>query len=163
MKMFDFDLYKIKENLSLWGFGLLKIPLIFFVRPEIIKIDEWGSEIKIPLNHWTRNHLKSMYFGALAIGADVAGGLYAFKLIQESGANVQFVFKDFQAEFLKRPLSDVHFVCRDGKKIKKLVQVALESGERVNSKVNIVAYAPESSGKNPVARFKLTISLKLKN
>ncbi len=39
--------------------------------------------IRIPLGWRTRNHLGSMYFGALATGADLVGGL----LVMEKGGS----------------------------------------------------------------------------
>ncbi len=153
---------KIKETLSLWGFALLKIPLIFICNPRVVELSSKRCEIVIPLNRITRNHLGSMYFGTLAIGADCAGGLFAVEAIKASKKNVVFIFKDFKASFLKRPESEVHFVCEEGDKAKKLVERAIKTKERVNSTVNIIAYAPKTSGKDPVAEFELTLSLKLK-
>ena len=103
-----------------------------------------------------------MYFGVLAAGADVAGGLIAMRLIQEEGNLVSLVFKDFQASFLKRAEGDVHFICEDGEAIRKLVQKATESGERENMPVHVVATVPSQSGPEPVAEFTLTLSLKRK-
>lgn len=153
---------KIRETLSLWGFSLLKIPLIFLVSPRVVEVTDKRCEIIIPLNRLTRNHLGSMYFGTLAIGADCAGGLFAVEAIKATKKNVVFIFKDFKAEFLKRPESDVHFVCEDGEKVKKAVAQAVKTKQRVNSTVKIMAYAPKKSGKDPVAEFDLTLSLKLK-
>lgn len=127
----------------------------------MIRLDEEASEVKIPLNFWTRNHLKSMYFGALAIGADCAGGILAMQAIRRSGKKISLVFKDFHAEFLKRPESDVHFLCKDGKKIEKQVKQSIQSGERTEQTLTILATTPKISGEEPVAKFLLTLSLKL--
>lgn len=151
-----------KDTLGLWAFGLTKIPLIAFVRPSILKVDDEECVVKIPLNYWTRNHLKSMYFGTLAVGADVSGGLIAMHLIKRSGKKVQLVFKDFKANFLKRPEADVVFRCTDGKKIKRQVQETLKSKKRVNRVVKIIATTPSVSGDEPVAEFELGLSLKAK-
>jgi len=55
-----------------------------------------------------------MYFGVLAVGADVTGGFLAMRYIQASTSKIALIFKDFKAEFLKRAEGDVHFVCEDG-------------------------------------------------
>lgn len=151
-----------KETWKLRGFGLLKIPLIFFCSPRLAEYSDSRVEVIFPLNYRTKNHLGSMYFGALSIGADVAGGLAAMREIQKTGNRVGLVFKDFEAQFLKRPEADVHFVSTDGGAMIELVQKALETGERVEGAVNIVAYCPKKLGDEPVAKFKLTISLKRK-
>ena len=142
-------------------FGLSKVPLIFYCRPKVVNISESKLEIKIKLNRRTKNHLNSMYFGVLSVGADVTGGFLAMKLIQESKSKIALIFKDFHAEFLKRAEGDVHFVCEDGIAIQNLVNMAEETGERQNLPVNIIATVPEIS-EEPIAKFVLTLSIKKK-
>lgn len=156
------DLRILKETWKLRAFGFLKIPIVFFCSPRVVEVDDSAVEIVIPLNYRTKNHLGSMYFGVLAVGADVAGGLLAMNRIVESGNRVNLIFKDFRAEFLKRPEADVHFRSEDGAKMRALVDRALASGERENETVEIVATCPSRFGKEPVGRFFLTISLKRK-
>ena len=151
-----------KNTLALWGFGLTKIPLIAFVRPSIIHIDDEGCEVRIPLNYFTKNHLGSMYFGVLSVGADVAGGLMAMEMIRRSKKKVQLVFKDYKANFLKRPEGDVHFICHDGAKIKKQLAETIKTKQRVTRPLKIIATTPKLSGDEPVAEFELGLSLKAK-
>lgn len=156
------NLSNLKATLGLWTFSFLKIPVIFFVRPSVIRMSDKECVIKIPLNRRTRNHLNSMYFGVLAVGADCAGGLLAMEAIRKSGKKVSLVFKDFRADFLRRPESDVLFACRDGLMVRKQVQEAIRTGKRINRTVTVIATAPKSFGDAPVVKFKLTLSLKAK-
>lgn len=149
-----------KETLGLRGFGLLKVPLIFLVNPSVLRLNERECEVMIPLNRLTRNHLRSMYFGTLAIGADCAGGLLAMSLIRKSKKKVSVVFKDFKAEFLKRPEADVHFTCKDGKLIRSMVEETLKTGKRVSQNIHITATVPKKTHGESVAEFDLTLSLK---
>ncbi|NHZ86048.1 MAG: DUF4442 domain-containing protein [Planctomycetia bacterium] len=154
---------KIKATWFIRYFGLSKVPLIFYCRPSVIKLTEETTIIKIPFKRRNKNHLKSMYFGALAVGTDIAGGVLAMKLIRESKRNISLVFKDFKADFLQRPEGDTHFTCNDGQAIKDLIDEARETGERVNMPLNIIATVPKISGNEPVAKFVLTLSLKDKS
>lgn len=153
---------KIKATWFIRYFGLSKVPLIFYCRPSVIKLTEETTVIKIPFKRRNKNHLKSMYFGALAVGADIAGGVLAMDLIRKSGRNISLVFKDFKAEFLKRPEGDTHFTCNDGKAIESLITETIKTGERVNIPLKITATVPEISENEPVAEFVLTLSLKLR-
>ncbi|MAP61721.1 MAG: DUF4442 domain-containing protein [Candidatus Marinimicrobia bacterium] len=150
-----------KADLYLKIFGLTKIPLLWFCRPKIIYLDEKSVEIKIPLKRRTKNHLGSMYFGALSVGADITGGFLAMICIQNSKRKVALIFKDFKADFLKRAEGDVHFRCNQGSDIIKLVEKTIDSGQRENMIVNIDAYVPSISD-DIVANFELTLSLKEK-
>mgnify|MGYP001420948093 FL=1 len=140
-------------------FGILKVPLIWLCRPKVVEHTDERLEVRIALRRRTKNHLGSMYFGALAVGADVTGGFLAMDPIVESGRNINLIFKDFKADFLRRPEGDVHFSCNDGLAIRELVKKAIESGERHNYKMNIEATVPSISDE-VVARFELTLSLK---
>ena len=150
-----------KANWYLKFFGITKIPLLWYCRPNIIELNPEKVEIKIPLKRRTKNHLGSMYFGALSVGADITGGFLAMLCIQESKRKVALIFKDFKADFLKRAEGDVHFKCNDGLDISSLVQKTINSGTRQNMIVRIDAFVPSIS-KDIVAKFKLTLSLKEK-
>ncbi len=137
--------------------------MIAYVRPSIEKMDAHSCVIRIPLFRRTRNHLRSMYFGSLCIGADCAGGLLAWKRIEESGQPVALVFKDFKSQFLKRPESDVYFYCTEGAAIDAAVDQAIRTGERQELLVSIDAKTRKGDFEEVVAQFELTLSLKLKN
>ena len=149
----------LKTNRLIKLFGVTKVPMIWYCRPKVIEHNDEKIEIQIPLKRRTKNHLGSMYFGVLAVGADITGGFLAMDPIQDSGRNIALIFKDFKADFLKRPEGDVHFICKDGLAIKELVDKVTHSTERHNYKLNIEAIVPSISTE-VVARFELTLSLK---
>ncbi|PJB78272.1 MAG: DUF4442 domain-containing protein [Acidobacteria bacterium CG_4_9_14_3_um_filter_49_7] len=142
--------------------GITKIPLLYFARPSVVELTDEKIVVRIPLRRRTKNHLGSMYFGALAVGADVSAGLIAWRRIDESGVPISLVFKDIFGEFLRRPEADVHFTCTEGGGIDKLVQNAATSGERVEMPIHVTATVPSLTGEEPVARFTLTLSIKKK-
>ncbi|MFA0088228.1 DUF4442 domain-containing protein [Vibrio sp. 10N.286.49.C2] len=149
-----------KANLYLSTFGFFKVPFIWLCRPKILQLDEHRVEIKIPLKRRTKNHLNSMYFGVLAVGADVAGGYMAMNKAQQRGQKVSLAFKEVEGKFLRRPESDVHFVCDDGLLIDEMLDETLATGERVNRPVKITAICPSLHGDEPMAEFSLVLSLK---
>jgi len=143
-------------------FGITKIPLILFVRPSVYQIEEENVVIKIPFRRRVKNHLGSMYFGAMSIGADLAAGFLAFRKIQERNQRILLIFKNFNADFLKRAEGHTLFSCNDGDVIEKLINKAIDSGERVEETIGVTATVPSKFGEEPVAQFKLTMSLKKK-
>jgi len=146
-------------TLQMWFFGLAKIPLIFYCKPKVISINDKSLVVKIKLNRRTRNHLKSMYFGVLSIGADLTGGFLAMRCIREMDYRIALIFKDFHADFIRRAEGDVHFVCNDGLQIRKLVENVEKENKRMSMPVSIIATVPTISP-DPVAKFTLTLSLK---
>ena len=151
---------KLKYTFLIRYFGFVKIPLILFVRPTIYHVDDKTVVIKIPFRRRTKNHLKSMYFGAMAVGADIAAGFLAYIKIRENNLNISLIFKNFSAEFLKRAEDDTYFTCQDGIIINNLIEQASESQERVEEHINVIATVPSKFGDESVANFKLGLSLK---
>ncbi len=149
----------IKETAQLRLFGFLKIPMLGYVSPSVDEVSDKKCVIKIPLSRKTKNHLGSMYFGTLAVGADCAGGYIAWQLIRKSKSKISLVFKDFHADFRARPESDVYFVCEDGEAISALVEKTIQSAERQNLPLKIRAETRKGETKT-VADFVLTLSLK---
>ncbi|WPK54111.1 PaaI family thioesterase [Vibrio fluvialis] len=149
-----------KANFYLNYFGLMKVPLIWYCRPKLITLNDQSVVVRIPLKRRNKNHLNSMYFGVLAVGADVAGGFMAMQKAQQRGERVSLAFKAVKGEFLKRPEADVYFHCDEGKAIDAMLDETIQTGERVNKAVKITATCPSLHGDEPMAEFWLTLSLK---
>ena len=72
---------KFKTNLFIKYFGFTKVPLIFYCKPKVVDISSDSVTLKIPLLRRNRNHVGSMYIGALAIGADLSSAILALNLV----------------------------------------------------------------------------------
>lgn len=147
----------------LWKFSHFKVAMIGYLKPHLIKLTDDDIVIRIPLRRRSRNHLNSMYFGALAVGADLAGGLHGFYHADLAQCKVSLVFKSFQAQFLRRPESDVYFVCTEGAIVKKMIEDSRATGERINKPINIKAYTDYLTQPEEVADFILELSVKVIN
>ncbi len=154
-------LFKETALLRLLG---LRIPMLFFLGPRVLELDEDRCAVEIPLTWRSKNHLiGAMYFGALCAGADLAGGMPALRLVFAKHRDVKLVFGDLRAEFLKRADGDVVFRSKDPRRVAEVVREAVRSGERVSAPVEVVATVPSKYGDEPVARFTLALSLKRKD
>jgi len=87
----------------------LRIPMLLLLRPRVLELTDEGCAVEIPLRWPSRNHVGSMYVGALCAGADLASGLNALRAIRAGRSSVIPIFKDMRAEFLKRADGDVVF------------------------------------------------------
>ena len=149
-----------KAKRMLWLFGFFKIPLIGYVNPKLILLDAESMVVKIPLRRKTKNHLGSMYFGALGIGADLAGAFQAFYIADKRNSKISLAFKDFKADFLRRPESDVYFVSHAGKQIENMVDETIRTKERVTQGIRIDAVINYPENPEVVAEFTLGLSVK---
>ena len=153
--MRSLKLVKLRWKLLL--LGLIKIPMIHFVRPKLISIDESHCVIKIKLRRRCKNHLNSMYFGALAVGADVAAGIHAYYFSELLNRKISLVFKSMTVEFLKRAETDVIFKSSKGLDIAQMLDKSIKEAQRINKIIEVRA---ENTAGEIVAVFQLELSLK---
>lgn len=153
------DLQNLKMTALINGLSLLKLPLLAFCTPQVVEMTETKSEVRIRLDFRTRNHLNVMYFGALAMGAELSIALKAISEIQKTGQRIDFIFQDFEAKFLKRADGHTNFRCIDAAGVAALIQKAANSPERFSETFTGEAYVPEKS-EDPVMIYKLTLSVK---
>ena len=155
------DLKKAKR--MLWLFGVFKIPLIGFVKPQLLELSNKRMVVKIRLRRRTKNHLNSMYFGALAIGADLAGAFQSFYIADKMNAKLSIAFKNFEADFVKRPENDVFFISDEGLVIQEMVEETINTKERVTKNINISAVTGYPDNQEVVSNFRLGLSVKDKS
>jgi hypothetical protein len=148
-----------KMRWMLFFIGLVKIPIVGFVRPRLISIDDETVRVKIKLRQRTKNHLKSMYFRAMAVGADITGGIHAFYFAEKVSANISFAFKGMKADFIKRAESDILFESTDGLLVKQAIELSKSSVERVNQTIHVKAI---DQNQEVVATFEMIVSVKCK-
>lgn len=149
-----------KNNLFLSLYAWSKIPLIGFCSPRIIEATDQKTILKVPLGFRTKNHLGAMYFGAMAIGSELCIAMLAVKKIQQSGLKIDFLFKDYKADFLKRAEGDVYFICEQAQVVVDQINEAKNSAERINRTMTAYAIVPSISATEKVATFELTLSVK---
>jgi acyl-coenzyme A thioesterase PaaI-like protein len=149
-----------KENLFLTLYAWTKIPLIGFVGPKVLEANDKRTVLKVPLNLRTKNHLGVMYFGALAVGSELCIAMLAVKKIEESGERIDFLFKDYKANFIKRAEGDVHFICEEAHVVVEQIEAAKHTEERINRTMKAYAIVPKVSETERVAEFELTLSVK---
>lgn len=141
-------LANLKLTALINAYSAVNIPLLAFVTPRIMELSETRSVVRIRLDRRSRNHLKVMYFGALAMGAELSIALKAIDAIDKSGKKIDFIFKDFQAEFLKRADGHVHFICDQVQGVQDLVNMAVSGSERHHRTFEGYAVVADQSGKS---------------
>lgn len=136
----------------------VKIPVMGYLRPKLLVMNDEMVQVRIKLRRRSKNHLNSMYFGALAVGADVAGGIHAFYFAKKHDKKVSFAFKSMHATFLKRAETDVLFVCDEGAKIEEIILESLKTQTRINHNVTVRALNMQQE---EVSIFTMEISVKV--
>tara|TARA_B100000809_G_C15058838_1_gene501597 strand:- start:166 stop:648 length:483 start_codon:yes stop_codon:yes gene_type:complete len=157
MKVKDEKKLITKLKWFLYLLGKIKVPMIGYTSPKLLELTGTTVRIKIKLRWRTRNHLNSMYFGALAVGADVTGGIHAFYFAKKMNKEVSFAFKGMQANFIKRAETDIVFSTNEGELIEEALVRSMETGDRINQPIKVVATNTEGE---IVAEFTMISSMR---
>lgn len=153
------NLKNFKLTAIINAYSAINIPLLAFLTPRVIEATNERSVVRVRLDRRSRNHLGVMYFGAMAMGAELSIALRALTGIADSKQKIDFIFKDFSSEFLKRADGHVHFICEEATKIGDLIARACDSSERLTETFNGYAVVPKN-GDEPVMKYKLTLSVR---
>jgi len=143
---------------KLFWLGIFKIPLLYFVRPKLISINSNEVHVKINLRRRTKNHLNSMYFGALAVGADVAAGIHAFYFAKKHNKKISFSFKSMKVEFLQRAETNITFSCCQGQLIEQTLLESCMEKQRKNQFIEVSAFDLNNV---LIAQFSMELSIKV--
>ncbi len=139
--------------------SFFKVPLLFATSPKVVELSDKVTTVYLPLKRKNKNHVGSMYFGALSMGAELSVALMAIKGTNESKHKVSFIFKDFKAQFLQRADKGVYFTCEEADLAMDLVRLAENSNERVEKELKGYGYT-NTKTKEPIFTYTLTLSLK---
>jgi len=143
-------------------FVFFKVPVLSYLKPTVVRLDERDCIVKIPFKRRVKNHMNSVFVGVLTSGADCASILAAMHKTRMRNVDVVFSLKTLTVNFKKRAESDVYFTCAQGLEISEYVDQALRTGERLNRIIKVVATCPDTTGDEPVAEFEVTLSLRSK-
>ena len=147
-----------KMRWLLFLLGRIRIPLIGYTNPRLLSIDDQSVRVRIKLRRRTKNHLNSMYFGALAVGADIAGGIQVFYFSKMLGKEISFAFKGMNAQFIKRAESDIIFESTQGELVKAAIDKSIAEKVRVNESIEVRAI---NDAQEIVAKFDMIISVRV--
>jgi len=147
-----------KMRWLLFLLGRIRIPLIGYTNPKLLSIDDQSVRVRIKLRRRTKNHLNSMYFGALAVGADIAGGIQVFYFSKMLGKEISFAFKGMNAQFIKRAESDIIFESTQGELVKAAIDKSFAEKVRVNESIEVRAI---NDAQEIVAKFDMIISVRV--
>lgn len=147
------------QNIVLRIFGIFQIPLIGYTGARLVEVSDESIKLLIPHRRRNLNHMRSIYFGALAVGADLVVGYIAFFIAFVENRPLTFVFKGMKANFLWRAEEDALFVCDEVQRVRNAAEQTLKDGERVNLTVPVRVY--QRSDPNKIyAEFEMELSLK---
>ena len=151
---------KLVQSPVKFGFFLFsKLPSAYFSGVRVREFSYEKSVITVPYKWFSQNPFKSLYFACQAMAAEMSTGLLAMLYVNGRKPGVSMLVVKIEGEFLKKGVSLVSFVCKDGEAMEAAIEEAVNTG-------NSVQFTAKSIGTSDkgevVSEFKITWSFKVK-
>lgn len=152
-------LQKIRSPFFFKTFLLTKLPLAFIAGVKLQEINEEKSVATIRFGWINQNPFKSMYFAAMAMAAELSTGVLALGNIWGLKPSVSMLVNNLTAEYSKKAVGKITFVCEDGIAMGQVIQESIKTGEGKSFTAKSVGYNEQNE---IVAVFHITWSFKAK-
>ncbi|WP_082026444.1 DUF4442 domain-containing protein [Flammeovirga sp. OC4] len=138
-------------------FTMTQVPLGFIAGMKLIELDGNQCSTTLPYKFLNKNPFKSTYFAAQSMAAELSTAALGMLHLNEHLKKIAFIIVDMEAEFLKKAVDKVTFVCKDGHLVKEAIEKAYETGEGQIVKMQTIGTMPDGT---VVSKFHFTWSFK---
>ncbi len=149
---------KARETLALHGYGLTRVPMVFFVGPRVEELTLERAVVRIPHTFRTRDQGGALYAGAMTVGAELAVGLIDMRTLRSADTRVELGVKGVDMKVHRRVERDGVFVCSEGAVIREAVREAQRTDAQVNRLARVYCYQDGEPHTDPSVTFDVTFS-----
>jgi hypothetical protein len=139
-------------------FMLRKLPLAWLAGLRLVALTPEAASVTVRYKYLTQNPFRSIYFAALAMAAELASGIQAM-LHTQGGGPVSMLVVGLQAEFTKKAVGVIAFICPDGAAIAAAVAESRATGQ---GRTVVCTSTGRDQAGDVVAVFRVTWSFRAK-
>jgi hypothetical protein len=151
---------KLVQSPVKFGFFLFsKLPSAYFSGVRVREFSYEKSLVTVPYKWFSQNPFKSLYFACQAMAAEMSTGLLAMLHVYGRKPAVSMLVIKIEGEFLKKGVSVVSFVCKDGEAMEAAIEEAVRTGDSVQFKAKSIGTNEQGE---VVSEFSITWSFKVK-
>jgi len=141
-------------------FLISKLPMAWIAGLKKLDLTSERAVVGVKYGYWTQNPFRSMYFAVLAMAAELSTGLLVLSQVYKSGKNISTLVYKMQADFNKKAVGKIRFICDDGPLLQATIQKAIDTGEGQTLEMTSIGY---NENNEQVAKFVITWSMKVKS
>lgn len=110
-------------------FLFFKLPSAFWCGVRVKSIDANQCKATVKFCWFNQNPFNSMYFAVQAMAAELTTGALVMFQIRKSGRKISMLVANTKANFTKKAVGRITFVCIDGHLIEEAIQRTIATGE----------------------------------
>ncbi|HEX8516552.1 MAG TPA: DUF4442 domain-containing protein [Bacteroidia bacterium] len=127
---------------------------------RVKNLTDMRSVVTIRHGWLTQNPFRSMYFACQSMAAEMSTGLLVMNGVYESRPGISMLVVKNNAEFFKKAVGRITFICEDGMQISEAISKTRSTGEGV---VLLLKSTGRDESGAIVSEFNFTWSLKVKS
>jgi hypothetical protein len=141
-------------------FMLARLPMAYMADLKVTALTDARATVTIPYKYLNKNPFNSIYFACLSMAAELSTGALCMMHTYKAEPSVSMLVVHMDADFTKKAVGKITFMCEDGLRIQQAAEQTQETGEGVT--VIATSVGMDESGAQ-VAEFRFTWSLKAKS
>lgn len=110
-------------------FLFFKLPAAFWCGVRAKSIDAHQCTTTVKFRWINQNPFNSMYFAVQAMAAELSTGALVMFQIRKSGRKISMLVANNKANFTKKAVGRINFICRDGHLIEEAIERTIATGE----------------------------------
>lgn len=153
-------LQKVNNSLLFRFFLIAKLPIAWISGTKVESVSSESSVVGIRYKYLNQNPFKSMYFACQAMAAEMSTGLLAMGYVDASKNNISMLVLSMKAEYSKKAIGKIKFICNDGPLVKSAIKMAEIESNGAICEMTSIGY---NQNGEEVSRFKITWTFKKKS
>lgn len=149
----------INNPIKFWFILLFKLPMGILAGLRLVSATPSRAIVCVKYQYITKNPFQSIYFGCLAMAAELASGVLGLVHVMGLKPHVSMLVVRLEAEFIKKGKGKVFFTCEDGEILGRAAQETRDTGQPRT--VTAISVGRDEQG-NEIAKFLITWSFKAK-
>lgn len=110
-------------------FLFFKLPSAYLSGVRVSSINDTEAIATVKYKWINQNPFKSMYWATQGMASELVTGILVMQEIERSGKKISMLVTSQNGEFYKKARGKITFICKDGKKIKEVIEEAIATGE----------------------------------
>jgi len=152
-------LKKFNHSVMFRLFLITKLPIAWLSGLKVKSLTSGKAVVSIRYGFWNKNPFKSMYFACQAMAGELATGLLALGYVDAQSVKISLLVMNVNADFKKKAIGAIEFVCEDGLKVKEAIEKAAANDQPVLCVMNSKGYDAQG---DCVSSFQITWTFKRK-
>ena len=152
-------LSSIQNPILFWFLLLVKLPMGILAGLRLKEASPERAVVCVKYQYVTKNPFRSIYFGCLAMAAELSSGVLCLVYTMGLTPFVSVLIIHMEAKFVKKGRGKVYFTCENGLEIGQAARETKQTGEPRT--VVTTSVGRDEKGME-IARFQITWSFKAK-